>query len=282
MTWHPWAGLALAAGATAITRAVWIDIFRTALGDIEESGHVMLAPLVFLWLAWIRRKQLAECRPIGQWLGPVLIAIGWLVCSRGYRHNQHTFSDSGAILIAMGALVSFTGYDVLRRFLPAFGVLVFLIPIWPERRQQLSGPLQIATARVTQGLCEMLGMMVERQNSNLAINGVDVSVAEACNGMRMVFTLLLVCYAYVFITPLRWGTRAAILIASPLIAIACNVLRLVPTVWMFGHASRLAAERFHEWSGWVMLAVEFLLLAFLMRAMRWAAAPVKKPEGAAS
>ena len=59
--------------------------------------------------------------------------------------------------------------------------------------------------------------------------------------MRMVFTLLLVCYAYAFVTPLRWGTRVTILVLSPVTAIVCNVLRLIPTVWVFSHASKRTA-----------------------------------------
>ena len=46
-----------------------------------------------------------------------------------------------------------------------------------------------------------------------------VTVAEACNGMRMVFTLLLVCYTFTFVTPLLqdiwlWGESPGIFNAA--------------------------------------------------------------------
>src|SRR5947209_2305717 len=97
-----------------------------------------------------------------------------------------------------------------------------------------------------------LGWNVDRSGNLLSINGVDVTVAEACNGMRMVLTLFLVCYVVAFTMKLRTWVRLLILAAAPLVAIVSNVLRLVPTVWMFGHTSVAAAERFHDVSGWVM------------------------------
>ena len=44
---------------------------------------------------------------------------------------------------------------------------------------------------------------------------------------------------------------------SPLSALACNVLRLVPTVWLYGHVQPDAAEMFHDYSGWLMLPIAF-------------------------
>jgi len=71
-----------------------------------------------------------------------------------------------------------------------------------------------------------------------------VTVAEACNGMRMVFALVLVSYAFAFSMPLRNGVRLVVLAASPLAAIVCNVIRLIPTIWLYGNARREVAGTF--------------------------------------
>ena len=102
----------------------------------------------------------------------------------------------------------------------------------------------------------------------------EVAIAEACNGMRMVFTLFLACYVFAFVTPLRGYVRAIILLASPVTAIVCNVIRLVPTIWVFGHTTPERAEVFHDISGWVMLIVAFLGLTSIVRLLRWAMVPV--------
>ena len=66
-------------------------------------------------------------------------------------------------------------------------------------------PLQGATVLVTQRLFELAGMQLERSGNLLTINGVNVAIAEACNGMRMVFALVIVSYAFAFGTPLLLG-----------------------------------------------------------------------------
>jgi exosortase/archaeosortase family protein len=65
--------------------------------------------------------------------------------------------------------------------------------------------------------------------------------------------------------------RAVLLITSPISAIVCNVIRLLPTVLMFGYASESTARMFHSYSGWPMLPIAFLLLmliVWLLRAMK--------------
>ena len=102
--------------------------------------------------------------------------------------------------------------------------------------------------------------------STLSINGIDVGIVEAFsgNGMRMIITLFLVCYVVAFTVPLRWWVRIIFLALSPIVAIICNVVRLVPTVYLFGNAKRSTAETFHDISGWAMslFAFGFLILIF--------------------
>ena len=56
----------------------------------------------------------------------------------------------------------------------------------------------------------------------------------------MVFGLILVSYAFSFSLPLRQSVRFLILLASPFAAIFCNLVRILPTVWVYGVASQPA------------------------------------------
>ncbi|UCD76259.1 MAG: exosortase/archaeosortase family protein, partial [Phycisphaerales bacterium] len=113
-----------------------------------------------------------------------------------------------------------------------------------------------------------------RSGNVLIINGEQVAVGEACNGMRLVFALTLVVYAFAFGSPLKPGTRLVLLVLSPLIAILCNVIRLVPTSLIFGHGNPAMAERFHDLAGWVMLGAALLMLGGVLRLIRWLEFPV--------
>lgn len=271
--WHPLAALALGALGMAATWDSWYDIFQIAWRD-EESSHILLVPVVMLWLLWVRRGRLRQCRPTGTWVGPVLVAIGWALYAQGDTRLIEAFWHFGAVLVVVGCILTILGKDVLLRFLPAFAVLVFLVPVPGTIRGSIALPLEQTTAHVTATLCDMLGIPVIPAGNALHINGMVVGIAEACNGLRMVFTLLLVSFAFAFGTPLRAYARALVLIASPVSAIVCNVIRLIPTVLLYGYAPKPWADWFHTTGGWVMVGVAFAILMGMLAVLRWALVPV--------
>jgi len=273
--WHGAGAAALVAAGLWVTQDAWVDIYRIAIGD-EEASHIFLVPFVVAWLIWVRLVRIRYCRPGPALLGPVLIACGWAMATFGYYHAVQSFWHGGSVLVVVGCFLTVIGRDVFFKFLPAFIVLVFLVPVPNMARQKIAIPLQMATAYVTQWVFELGGLDVERSGNVLSCNGVDVAIAEACNGMRMVFALVLVSFAFAFGSPLRNYIRMLILAASPVSAIFCNVIRLLPTVWLYGYYPSEVANNFHDYSGWVMLPIAFLLLMGAIRIMRWALMPISQ------
>jgi len=269
---HLFALIGLVAIGFYVTFDAWLDIFLIATRD-QEASHIFLVPIVAGWLAWVRRGRFRHCRPAGAILGPALVILGWAISSIGYHHAIQSFWHGGAVLVIIGCVLSVLGRDVLVRFFPVFAVLVFLVPVPGMARQQIAIPLQTATAHVTQAIFSLMGKHIERSGNVLTVNGVDVAIAEACNGMRMVFALVLVSYTFAFSTPLKTFARILVIVASPLSAIVCNVIRLIPTVWLYGHQVNVA-QSFHDMSGWVMLPIAFLILVGIIRVLRWALIPV--------
>ncbi len=273
--WHVFGAIAMSLVGVIATWPSWLDIFTLAARD-EEASHIFLVPIVAVWMAWVRQARIRYCAPRGQFVGPIIVALGWALYAYGYNRGIQSAWHAGAVTVVLGCALSVLGKNVLIRFLPAFAVLAFLIPVPGSIRQQISNPLQTATAAGTQAMLETLGVAVERSGNVLSINHVAVAVAEACNGLRMVFALILVSYAFAFSLPLRVSVRIIVLLASPLAAIGCNIARLMPTVWLYGYASDTVADLFHDISGWLMLPIAFLLLLGIVRTLRWALIPVAK------
>ena len=273
--WHAVAAVALTAAGFFATFDAWRDIGQIARDDAEQS-HVLLVPIVAAWMVWSRRVRLRHCPPSGEWIGPLLVAVGWLLAWFGYHNMVQAAWHMGAVLIVVGAPLTVLGKNVVFKFLPAFLVLVFLVPVPGSVRQFIAVPLQTYTAAVTQAILETFGVTVERAGNVLTINGTEVAVAEACNGMRMVFALILVSYAFAFGLPLRNSARLVVLLGSPVAALICNVIRLLPTVLLYGYANHDLASLFHDASGWLMLPVAFLLLMGVLRVLKWALVPVNR------
>jgi exosortase len=273
--WHPVALMALVFLGVLGALDAWRDIFQIICTD-EESSHVWLVPIIAGWLVWCRRGRLRRCAPSGLLLGPIVILCGALLYFIGAFYLIQSPWHAGAVVILIGCVLSVLGKDTLFQLAPAFAVLIFLVPVPGRLRQQIALPLEDITAFMTHSCCEILGMPVERLGSVLVINGEKVAIEEACNGLRMVFSLTLVAYAFAFTSSLKNYVRAGIVLASPLLAIAFNILRLIPTVWLYGYSPLATANRFHDISGWLMPPAAFLVLLGVLRLLRWAMVPVSR------
>src|SRR5688500_17434361 len=125
--WHLCAADALLGVTAAITHQAWGDIYHLSQGD-EESSHVLLVPVAAAWLVWVRRHRFRQCRPTGRLVGTALVGAGWFLWSYGHRNDVQSFWHGGAVVMAVGAVLTVLGKVVFFRFLPAFAVLVFLVP----------------------------------------------------------------------------------------------------------------------------------------------------------
>src|SRR3954470_1778831 len=144
--WHLVASLVVVGLCVLITSNAWADLLRIAFND-EESSHALLVPVVVAWLVWVRRRRVRGLLPHGRWVGTLFLAAGWALWSLGYRYQIQSFWHGGAVVLSVGGLLTVLGVEVFLNFLPAFAVLVFLVPVPATVRQWIAIPLQRLTAQ---------------------------------------------------------------------------------------------------------------------------------------
>ncbi|MEM6256763.1 MAG: exosortase/archaeosortase family protein [Planctomycetota bacterium] len=257
-------------------RDAWMDIARIVSKD-EEASHILLVPLVFARIAWVRRAELKGIKMNASLWGAAIALVGVGLWFFGNIKAMQVVWHFGAIVTLFGAFVCVNGLQIVRRLWPAFLVLVFLMPLPGVIRHPLALFLQNASAQATEIVIVALGFELVRNGNLLIINDYPVGVAEACNGMRMVSMLILVVFAFVFSEKIRpWVQVALVLIAAPM-AILLNIVRLVPTVLAFGFFSEDFAYQLHDWLGWVMVLASYFVLMGILVLMRWLMLPIE-PE----
>lgn len=264
--------IAMAVAGVAVTFRAWSDIVGYAWND-PENTQILLAPAVVAWLIATRWPSLRDMPVRHTWIGPLVILLGMACDLAGFPSTLAVW-HLGAVLVVTGCVLSVTGIELLRRAWPAFIILLFLIPVPGRVRQPIAIPLQRITAAAAQNTLQMFGFEVFRSANYLEYNGHAVEVAEACNGMRMMFSLILASFAFAFAMPLTAPMRIVVIALSPVAAVACNIIRVVPTIYVFGHFSNTTAHLFHDLSGWAMIVVAFMLLWGLVRLLDWAEVPV--------
>ncbi|MDX2116374.1 MAG: exosortase/archaeosortase family protein [Planctomycetota bacterium] len=261
-------GLALVA-----TWSVWQDIFALALRS-DESSYILLAPGVALWLAWLRRERLRFCHPRATPAFVLVLLAGWGFMAIGQERSVDLARDFGALMIVLGSVFLIAGPSLLLRFAAAWSALLFVVPVPGRIRHLIAVPLQQVSAEATRAVLELFAVPIERHGNLLVINGAEVAIAEACNGMRMVAAMALIAFAFVFSFPMRVWARVLILALSPLVAILVNVIRLVPTTLLYGSASADTANTFHDLAGWAVLGVAIGVMWLFLALMRYLELPV--------
>ncbi|MFI4915948.1 MAG: exosortase/archaeosortase family protein [Phycisphaerales bacterium JB060] len=275
--WTPWrlAWLVVLLGLAVLAALPSLyNVLDLALRS-DEYSHMLLVLPVFAMLLWQRRERLAAIPPRYCLWGAGLAALGVTMDFVGFATQIDLIKDVGMVAMLVAPVVAVAGWRWPMAALPAFGALLFLVPVPGRIRQRIALPLQEVSASITEVLMEVIGQPVLRMGNVLQINGVDVAVAEACNGMRMVVALALVAYAFAFSIPLRPWVRITLLVASPLVAVFANVLRLGPTVLFYGHTNKEFADFAHDVSGWMVLVVALGVLWGSVALARWLELPIE-------
>lgn len=265
--------LALPALAVAATWRVWVEIFSVAAHSAEDS-QIFLAIPVSVWLVWLRRERLRACGPTWTFAGPGLILLGAVLERVGAATATDIAEHFGVILVVLGAALTVVGVRTMTAFLPAVLALGFLMPVPGRVRMLIAIPLQEVSAHISQAALDLVGVAIERSGNVLSVNGVEVAVAEACNGMRMVSALALISFAFVFSVPMRHPIRLLLLLLSPAVALLVNILRLIPTVLLYGYADVGTADLFHDLSGWAVLGLAVAILWGMLSLLRWLEIPI--------
>lgn len=275
-SWRPAAAVALVLLAIGAAYRAWIDIGMIAYNDPEQSQVILALPAVVL-LVLSRRDKLAGVVFRSALQGILIVAVGWGMSWYGYMNAVQSFWHMGAVLMVVGVIWSVLGNRVMLILLPAVIVMGALVPVPNLLRQDIALPLQRMAAIAAEFVLVAMGAEVERNAQSLVYKGKPVTVEEACNGMRMIFALLLVSWTFVMTYRLNTFARIMLIAISPLLAVLCNIIRIVPSVIIYGEYGDEIGQAFHDISGWAMIFVAALMLFGLMRLLTWAEISIYAP-----
>jgi exosortase len=258
----------------AFREPLW-DIVERGRGTVEQS-YTLLVPLVALYVMLVRRSRIGGDRDhAGAAFGVALMVLAWGLLLIGHDRDVLVLWHAAPFVAMIGAVAAAFGIALLWRLLSGFLVLFAMIPVPGSVRLQIAQPLQELASGVTAFLLGLSGVPAVRMGSLIEINGAQVAVGEACNGMRLLMPLAVVMYAFVFSLPFRGSVRLMLLAMCLPVALLSNIIRLVPTAVSYGYFPRVAPQ-VHDYSGWLMIPLAILLLLAVLRVMEWFDLPVAR------
>jgi exosortase len=235
----------------------------------ENMGHGLFVPLIAGYIAWERRSEWLQPAKVNNLWGLALIAWGALQLWVGLL-GAEVFLQRTALLFSLAGLTLFFGSGkAVRPLVFPLLLLAFMVPIPGILYKQITFPLQIFSSRVAELVLEMTGFIVVREGNILELAGQQLSVVEACSGLRALHSLIFFSLTYAYLFEARPWVKWLLLGLTIPVAIVANSGRIVVTGVLGKYNQELATGIYHTVSGWLLFIISILLLIAAHKSAVW-------------
>jgi exosortase len=179
-----------------------------------------------------------------------------------------------------------TGHAGQRRNLLAVlalpvGLIFVALPLPYSVETEVTGWLQHVSTAAAVFVLQLLGQPVFAAGNVLQSGAVRVGVAEACSGLHLLSTQVVLAIVIAFWTVRPTWQRAVLVACSPLVAVATNAIRLAAMVIAHRHAASLSVALVHDILGWLMAPLALAAVGLEIQLLRWIAPEASPANGLA-
>jgi exosortase len=233
--------------------------------DGNYSHGFLIVPLA-LYFAWERRVQLRAIRVRPTWFGLVVFAGGIFVLLAGLLGSELFLSRISLLGVLSGIILFLFGWAHLRALAFPVAFLLLMIPLPALIFNQIAFPLQLVASRAGEFAISSANIPVLREGNVLVLANTSLEVAEACSGIRSLISLLTLGIVFGYFSDPRGWVRTVIALSTIPVAIISNGARVAGTGIAAHYWGPSVAEGFfHEFSGWVVFTVAFVLMLALQQ-----------------
>lgn len=249
--------------------------------DDNYSHGFFIVPLA-AYFAWERRRAFAAAPVRPAWVGLVVVAGSLLMLAGGLLGAELFLSRVSIVFALAGSLLFLFGWPRLRIVLFPLAFLLLMVPLPALIFNKIAFPLQLVASHVGEYTISSLEIPILREGNVLILANATLEVAEACSGIRSLVSLFTLGIVFGYFVDQRPWVRAVIALSAIPVAILANGLR-VASAGVAAHNFGAAGVEglFHEFSGWVVFIVAFLMMLGLQRLLQRLAPPPGSPVPAA-
>ena len=225
----PWVAIAWLAVPLLVCYALVLQRLILQWWNDPDMGHGFFVPLVAGYIVWQRRQELlaTEARPT--WWGLLLVVWGGLQLLIGTLGVELFTARTALVVTLIGVVWTVGGMPVLRKLAFPLFLLFFMVPIPAVVYNSLTFPLQILATRIAAAGLLTIGIPVLREGNILDLPSQQLSVVEACSGIRSLLSLTFLSLVYGYFFEKRSWLRVVLFLATIPVALAANAGRVMVT-----------------------------------------------------
>lgn len=243
---------------------------RIVVGESYYT-HGPLVPLVSLVMILLLVRHIRlDIRP-SRAAGTIALAAA-LLLHLAASLARVNFASSLALVATLAALVlRMWGWQSLRRLWFPLAFLLFMVPLPEVTIANLNFSLKMLSASWGVSIASFLGVPIERTGPMVTLmGGKQLIIANVCNGLRTLVSLLAFGAMYAYICRLGGLWRIGLFAMAIPVAVASNALRIVgliivAQIW----DETVATGWWHDTSGMLIFVVAFGLMFMLERGLLW-------------
>jgi exosortase B len=238
-----------------LAHTVWID---------SEEMHGPIVMCVAAWALYGMRGQLlnSEYGNRNVFAGGLVFLFGLATFFTGKVLGILALEIGSQLFVLAGILLLIGGLKFLRLAIFPLVFLLFMVPLPGNLIDSLTGSLKQAVSVIAEQVLYLAGYPIARSGVTLTIGQYQLLVADACSGLKSMFSLSAIGFLYIYLVKPRSGFRNFLLIASLIpIAFAANIIRVLVLILVTYHFGDAAGQGFvHDFAGLILFVLAILLL----------------------
>jgi len=255
------------------------SLYDRIVGSESYYTHGPLVPLISLLIAILLiRHTRIRVRP-RRVIGAIVLVLSLLLHVMACLARVNFASGFAFIGVLAGLILLIWGAEALRRLWFPVAILFFMVPLPEVSVTNMAFRLKMVAAGWGVSAANHLGIAAEQMGNRVLLEGdKTLVIANVCNGLRTMISLLAFGALYTYVCRLRGPWRVGLFLMSLPVALLSNSLRIVSLivvadVWDV----EIATGWYHDASGVIVFVLAFLMMFGIEKLILWARAALGRP-----
>lgn len=240
----------------------------------DDYSYAFLMPLIFAYIIWQKRMEIARTSLGTNWLGSVSFLVLLTISLYGILGSNPSAVRPAIPLMILSIVLFCFGVEMFKVLAFPLAVLIFMIPLPTLVQSEIGVPLKMMATHLGVLMMRLFGMSVYIEGNMIDLGTIQLQVADACSGLRYILPLFALGFLFAyFFEKVRWRQLVLVLMTIP-ISIVSNGFRVGMTGILAQYYGLKVTEGiFHDFSGWLVFMIAFSLLFMVQSGLR--AIPVR-------
>jgi exosortase len=256
--WLAWGALAIV--VVLVYGKVLVDLALDMWGR-DDYSHGILIPFALAYLIHQKREYVRQLPLRRSGFGLIIVLGSQLVNLVGFMGAEFFLQRVSFVIFLAGVILFVYGWKHLWESAFALLLLLLAIPLPAIVFNAVALPLQLVASSTAEHVLQFFNIPVLREGNILNLANMQLSVAEACSGIRSLMSLITLGVMVAYFLPYRWWVRSIFIISTIPVAVVANAFRVGGTGMLAHQYGLRAAEGFfHTFSGWLVFVCAFFIL----------------------